>query len=164
MKLPFAANLANFSLDSLSERDRRMLLIGTAIIAVLLVYVVIQLDTSVSSAHKRINKKVEDLAWIQTSSPELMAATPATAGPGGQSLLVIIDSSAREFGLGSALAGSDPSGPNALSVRFQKASFDSLLTWLGRLAQQYGIRVDSASIDTAGTPGLVNAAIVLHKG
>jgi len=160
MKLPFTANL---SLDSLSERDRRMLLIGGVIIAVLLVYVVIQLNTSVSSAHKRINKKVEDLAWIQTAAPEILQSAPAAAS-GSESLLVIVDRSAREFGLGNALAGSEPSGPNALSVRLQKASFDSLITWLGRLAQQNGIRVDSASIDSAGTPGVVNAAIVLHMG
>ncbi len=160
MKMPFAANL---SLDSLSERDRRMLLIGGVIIALLLVYVVIQLDSSVSSAHKRINKKVEDLAWIQTAAPEIMAAGPVGSS-GGESLLVIIDRSARESGLGDALAGSEPSGPGALSVRLQKASFDTLITWLGRLAQQNGIRVDSASIDSAGTPGLVNAAIVLHMG
>ena len=46
MKLPFATNL---SLDSLSERDRRTLLVGAVIAALLLVYVVIQLDSSVSS-------------------------------------------------------------------------------------------------------------------
>jgi general secretion pathway protein M len=160
MKLPFAANL---SLDSLSERDRRMLLIGGVIVAVLLVYIVIQLDSSVSSAHKRINKKVEDLAWIQTAAPEIIAAGPVGSS-GGESLLVIVDRSARESGLGNALAGSEPSGPGALSVRLQKASFDALITWLGRLAQQNGIRVDSASIDSAGAPGLVNAAIVLHMG
>ncbi len=160
MKLPFAANL---SLDSLSERDRRMLLIGGVVIALLLIYVLFQLDSNVSKAHKRISKKVEDLAWIQTAAPEIMAA-PQVAGPGGQSLLVIVDRSARESGLGGALAGSEPSGPGALSVRLQKASFDSLVIWLGRLAQQNGIRVDSASIDSAGSPGLVNAAIVLHMG
>ncbi len=160
MKLPFAASL---SLDSLSERDRRMLLIGGVVIALLLVYVLFQLDSNVSKAHKRISKKVEDLAWIQTAAPEIMAA-PQAAGAGGESLLVIVDRSARESGLGGALAGSEPSGPGALSVRLQKASFDTLVIWLGRLAQQNGIRVDSASIDSAGSPGLVNAAIVLHMG
>jgi general secretion pathway protein M len=160
MKLPFAANL---SLDTLSERDRRMLLIGGVIIAVLLVYVVIQLDSNVSKAHKRITKKVEDLAWIQTAAPELMQ-TPTGGVSNGESLLVIVDRSARESGLGGSLAGSEPSGSGALSVRLQKASFDQLVTWLGRLAQQNGIRVDSASIDSAGEPGIVNAAIVLHMG
>jgi type II secretory pathway component PulM len=160
MKLPFAAN---FSLDTLSERDRRMLLIGSVMIAVLLVYVIIQLDSNVSKAHKRISKKVEDLAWIQTAAPELMQS-PVVGVSSGESLLVIVDRSARESGLGGSLAGSEPSGPGALSVRLQKASFDQLVTWLGRLAQQNGIRVDSASIDSAGEPGVVNAAIVLHMG
>lgn len=161
MKLPFAANLALPSLDSLSERDRRMLLVGGVIMVLLLLYVIIQLDSNVSSAHKRINKKLEDLAWIQTAAPEILAEGPPPSS-GGESLLVIVDRSAREFGLGSSLAGSEPSGQGGLSVRLQKASFDTLVTWLSRLSQQAGIRVDSASIDNAGTPGLVNAAIVLH--
>jgi general secretion pathway protein M len=160
MKLPFEANL---SLDSLSERDRKMLLIGAGVIALLLLYLLIQLDTSVSSAHKRIKKKQEDLAWVQTAAPEIAAAGPV-GSTNGQSLLVIVDRSARESGLGTALAGSEPSGSNGLSVRLQKAPFDTLIQWLSRLSQQNGIRVDSASIDAAGDPGVVNAAIVLHAG
>jgi general secretion pathway protein M len=158
MNLPFAAHL---SLDSLSERDRRMLLFGGIVIALLLVYLVIQLDSSVSSAHKRIKRKQEDLAWIQTAAPELAAAGPI-GSTNGESLLVIVDRSAHESGL--TTAGSEPSGPGGLSVRLQKAPFDTIVMWLSRLSQQNGIRVDSASIDNAGSPGLVNAAIVLHSG
>lgn len=160
MKLPFAANL---SLDTLSERDRRMLTIGGALVALLLLYVIFQLDSSVSSAHKRIKKKQDDLAWIQTAAPEILAGGAAPTA-GGESLIVIVDRSAREAGLATALAGSEPAGPGGLSVRLQKAPFDNLISWLARLSQQNGVRVDSASIDTAGTPGLVNAAIVLHMG
>lgn len=162
MKLPsFATNISLPSLDSLSERDRRMLLIGGGIVVLMLLYVMIQLDSNVSSAHKRITKKLNDLAWIQTATPEILAAGPMPTG-GGESLLVIVDRSAREAGLASALAGSEPSGPGGLSVRLQKAQFDTLIIWLSRLAQQNGIRIDNASIDNAGTPGLVNAAFVLH--
>jgi type II secretory pathway component PulM len=161
MKLPFSVNLP--SLDTLSERDRRMLLIGGVLAALLLVYIVIQLDSSVSSAQKRIKKKQEDLSWIQTAGPEILAAGPI-ATSNGEPLLVIVDRSARESGLGTALAGSEPAGPGGLSVRLQKASFDTLILWLARLSQQNGIRVDSASIDNAGAPGIVNAAIVLHEG
>ena len=158
MKLPFAANL---SLDSLSERDRRTLLIGVGIAVLLLLYVIIQLDSSVSSAHKRILKKETDLAWMRSVAPQFAGLGPAH-GQSGESLLVIVDRSAREAGLASALAGSEPSGPGGLSVRLQKAPFDTLIPWLDRLAQQNGIRVDTASIESAGSPGFVNAAIVLH--
>ena len=102
MKLPFAANL---SLDTLSERDRRMLTIGGALVALLLLYVIFQLDSSVSSAHKRIKKKQDDLTWIQTAAPELAADGAMMSAPSGESLLVIVDRSARESGLGTALAG-----------------------------------------------------------
>ena len=77
---------------------------------------------------------------------------------------MIVDRSARESGLGNALAGSEPSGAGGLSVRLQKASFDTLVTWLARLSQQNGIRVESANVDLAGAPGIVNASIVLHQG
>jgi general secretion pathway protein M len=160
MQLPFAGN---FSLDSLSERDRRTLKIGGVVAALLLVYVIIQLDSSVSSAHKRILKKQADLTWMRANGPEL-AQTAGVRGTGGgqESLLVVVDRSARESGLASALAGSDPAGPGGLSVRLQKAPFDTLVPWLYRLSQQNGIRVDTASIESAGSPGLVNASIVLH--
>jgi general secretion pathway protein M len=158
MKLPFTTNL---SLDSLSERDRRTLLIGGVIAVLLLIFIIVQLDSSVSHAHKRIDKKREDLAWMRNVAPELATAGPIRSGA-GESLLVIVDRSARESGLANALSGSEPSGPGGLSVRLEKASFDTLIAWLARLSQQNGIRVESASIDNAGTPGIVNAAVVLH--
>jgi type II secretory pathway component PulM len=158
MKLP-----GNLSLDSLSEKDLRTLKIGGIVAALLLVYIVIQLDSSVSSAHKRIVKKSDDLVWMRSHQMELASASQSVSGgAGGQSLLVIVDRSAHESGLASALAGSEPSGPTGLSIRLQKASFDNMVGWLGRLSQQNGIRVDSASIENAGSPGMVNAALVLR--
>jgi type II secretory pathway component PulM len=82
MKLPFAANL---SLDSLSERDRRTLLIGGAVAVLLLLYVIIQLDSSVSSAHKRIVKKQTDLTSLSSiarrGSQDSPALWPAVSPP-----------------------------------------------------------------------------------
>jgi type II secretory pathway component PulM len=47
-------------------------------------------------------------------------------------------------------------------VRLDKAPFDILVGWLARLADQHGVRVESASIDSSGEPGLVSAAVVLR--
>ena len=49
-------------------------------------------------------------------------------------------------------------------MRLEKAPFDALVGWLARLGQQNGVTVDSAIIEKSGTPGLVNANIVLHTG
>ena len=158
MKLPFSANL---SLDSLSERDQRTLKIGGAIAALLLVFTVIQLDRSVASAHKRLLKKQDDLSWIRNNASELATIGAQPVGSGGrESLLVVVDRSARESGM--SVTGSDPAGPGALNIRLQKVSFNTLIAWIGRLGQTNGIRVDNASVETAGSPGLVNASFVLR--
>ncbi|HVO48051.1 MAG TPA: type II secretion system protein GspM [Steroidobacteraceae bacterium] len=155
----------NLSLSSMSERERRMVAIGGAAAAVLLLLgVILPLDRSVAQAHERIVKKQADLVWMRSVAPELASAGPVQPGGGShESLLVVVDRSARESGLGSSLAGSDPSGAGGLQVRMEKASFDSMVGWLSRLSQQNGVQVDGATIDSTGTPGIVNAAIVLHS-
>lgn len=151
-------------LAGLSEREQRIVQVGVLLAPVLLIVgVLLPLDHAVAQAHERLLKKRNDLAWMQGVAPEI-EASPQPPSAAGESLLVIVDRSARESGLAGALAGSEPAGPGALSLRLQKAPFDTLIVWLARLAQQNGIRVDSASIDSAGAPGLVNAAVVLHTG
>ena len=154
----------NFSLATMSERERRMVMFGGAAAVVLLIVgVVVPLETSVAKAHARIEKKQEDLKWMRTVGPELASAGPAVAQPAsGESMLVIVDRAAREAGLGGALTNSEPSGPNGLRVRLEKAPFGLIVGWLARLSDQHGISVESANMDSAGEPGVVNAGIVLR--
>jgi general secretion pathway protein M len=152
------------SLAALSARERRMLIGSAVLVVILLVFgVLVPLDRSVAHAQQRLAKKHADLTWMQSVAPEIAAAGPPP-GATGESLLVIIDRSARESGLANSLAGSEPGAPGSLSVRLEKAPFDTLIAWLARLAQQNGVTVDSATIEKAGAPGLVNAALVLHAG
>ena len=163
--------MSSLSLDSvadwfaqLSGRERRIVGAGTVLVPVILVLgVLLPLDRSVGQAHARLLSKGTDLEEMQRMAPEL-SASPRPPSGAGESLLVIVDRSAREAGLSGSLAGSEPAGPGGLSLRLQKAPFDTLVAWLARLAQQNGIRVDSATFDSAGAPGLVNAAVVLHSG
>jgi general secretion pathway protein M len=160
-------SLDSLSLESyaaLSPRERRLVIVTGVVAALVLVFgILIPLDRSVTHAQQRLAKKHADLSWMQSVTPELQTAAPPPAAT-GESLLVIIDRSARESGLASALSGSEPGGAKSLSVRLEKAPFDTLVTWLARLAQQNGVTVDSATIEKSGAPGTVNAAIVLHAG
>jgi general secretion pathway protein M len=147
-----------------SPRDQRVAAGGAIVVLLFVIFgIFVPLDTSVSRAHARVQRKETDLAWMRAAAPKLAVAGPAIAAPTSQrSLIVVIDSSARESGLGSALNSSEPSGAGALRVRLDKASFDTLVAWLGKLSQQNGIHVESGTIDAAGPPGLVNAGIVLR--
>jgi general secretion pathway protein M len=151
------------SFDTMSEREQRLMKFGgIAAVAILIFGVLIPLDSSVAKARARITQKQADLLWMRNVAPVLAAAAPMHPGGTGESLIVVVDRSARESGLDKALAGSEPNGPGGIQVRMEKASIDAIVAWLSRLSQQNGIGVDGASIDTAGAPGIVNAAIVLR--
>ncbi len=83
--------------------------------------------------------------------------------PTGESLVVLIDRSARECGLGSALTGQTPSGENGIRVRLEGAEFDKLVVCLGSLQQAQSVAIESANIDRTAKPGFVNASLVLTR-
>src|SRR6516164_8070750 len=115
------------SLGSLSPRERRMVLIGAlALVAILIFGMLIPLDRSVAHTQQRLAKKRADLSWMQSVAPQIAMLPPAAAA-NGESLLVIVDRSARESGLAGSLAGSEPGGQGNLSVRLEKAPFDALV-------------------------------------
>jgi len=153
-----------FSLETMNERERRLVVGGGAVAAVLLIFgVILPLDTSVSKAQTRVGQKQADLVWMQAVGPELASSGPLATRPSTQeSLLVVVDRAARESGLGNSLTSSEPSGQGMLRVRLEKAQFDILVGWLARLSEQHGIGVESASVDNAGAPGIVNAGLVLQ--
>jgi len=148
---------------NLAEREKRFVLIGGIGVAVLLLLgIVLPLNRNITQARHRVTVKQADLAYIQSVTPELANAGPM--GGSGESLVVLIDSSARESGLGKSLSNSQPTGDGGLRVRLEKVAFDGMVAWLARLAQQHGVRVESAEIETAGEAGLVNAGLVLKAG
>ncbi len=156
--------MTKFSLATMNERERRMVLFGgIAAVALLIFGVLLPLSSSVSKAQERVGKKQADLQWMQAVGPELASSGPTVARPSSQeSLLVVVDRAARESGLGSSLTSSEPQGPGLLRVRLEKAPFDIMVGWLARLADQNGISVDTANIDSAGPPGVVTASLVLR--
>jgi general secretion pathway protein M len=151
--------------QNLSERDRRIVLIGGCVVALLLILgTVLPLNRSIAQAQQRVTVKQGDLAFIQGAAPQIAAAGPAGQVASGESLIVLVDSSARESGLGKALSSSQPTGDRGLRVRFERVAFDGLVAWLARLSQNHGVSVESAEIESAGEPGLVNAGLVLRAG
>src|SRR2546423_6131092 len=157
----------SLSLDAvaaLPERERRLALGGLALAAAILVFgVLIPLDRSVAHAHERLARKRADLTWMQAVALELAASAPPPAAT-GESLLVIIDRSARESGLAGALEGSEPGGPGSLSVRLAQAPFRALGGWLAPPPPQKGIRGGAATLEKTQKPRVGNAPLVLPLG
>jgi len=152
-------------LERLEPRERRMVLFG-AVAAVLLVIVatVVPLQRSVAAVEQRVERKRDDLQWLRSMAPQLAGLQRTAPPPLRESLVVLVDRTARESGLTKSLVGSQPSGDGGLNVRLDQTPFDTLIGWLSQLRERYGVRVDSATIDAGKGSGNVNATLVLHAG
>lgn len=152
-------------LASLSERERRMVTWGGIGAGVLLTLgaVVLPLYAAASRAEQRVEQKRQDLEWMRSVAGELRAAGPAQGNAAGQSMVVSVDESARAAGLGSTLTGTQPSGTGGVRVRLEGAAFDTVVAWLANLEQQYGLSIESATIDRGARAGIVNASVILRK-
>jgi general secretion pathway protein M len=154
-------------LDGLSPRERRMVLIGAGIVAlaVLWLAIVLPLHTINAKRAARVEKKSADLAWMREAAPQVAeaAASGQVAGPSNESLVVLIDRTARQAGLGSSLRDQSPNGAHSLRLRLESASFDSLIAWLALLQQQHGVAVETANVDAGSAPGLVNASVTVGQ-
>jgi len=159
-------NRLSLWLQSLQERERLLVYIAGGLSAVLLVYLAIfaPFNKIISTRSARVERKQDDLAWLLSTAPTvrmLAASQPGVAS--GESLVVLIDRTARQAGLASALTGQTPNGEHGMRVRLEAASFDALVGWLASLQQQYGVNVESAAIDRTDKTGTVNASLVLTR-
>ena len=120
---------------NLAERERRVVTLGAAAgVVLVLLAIILPLNRNIAQARQRITTKQGDLAFMQSVAPQVAAAGPGAAGAANaESLVVLIDSSARESGLGKALSSSQPTGDKGLRIRLDKAPFDALVAWLARL-------------------------------
>ena len=152
--------------EELAPRERRLVYLAGVFVAAAAIYLIIvmPLQAYSSRAASRVAQKTADLAWMQQVAPQVMAAAAAGSGGSGESLVVLVDRTARESGLGASVRDQSPNGDNGLRLRLEGAQFDVMIAWLVSLQQQHGVTVDSANIDAATAPGLVNASLTLAHG
>ncbi|MDE2252169.1 MAG: type II secretion system protein M [Gammaproteobacteria bacterium] len=148
--------------QSLAPRDQRMLLLGAAAGALIVVLGVwLPLERHVVRLEEQVRTRQADLAWLQTVAPQLGAMRSAPRGSGSESVIALADRVAHETGIARAL-NTQAAGDGSYSVHFEQVAFDSLLNWAAELVLQHGVRIVSASIDGGPNAGVVSATIVLR--
>jgi general secretion pathway protein M len=150
---------------ALSQREQRLVLAAAGLVCIALLYLVLVLPFQTLSSKRGavVEQKAADLAWMRQVAPQVAAAAAsgATGAASGESLVVLVDRTARQAGLGSALRDQSPNGPNSLRLRLESASFDSLVAWLAELQQRHGVVIEAANVDVGTAPGLVNASVTI---
>jgi len=116
---------------SLQPRERTLVLGGGVLLLLFAIYflALAPFYSAVNARAERVAKKQGDLAWMRSVGGEVLAlsASSTAAAPSNESLVVIMDRSARECGLGSSLTGQTPNGDNGIRVRLEQAEFDKLV-------------------------------------
>jgi general secretion pathway protein M len=166
MNIQALLNSLRARFEALNERERRLVLIAAGFLAIALFWLVLVLPLHTMQVKRaaRVEKKSADLVWMRQAAPQVAAARASGAsGPSNESLVVLIDRTARQAGLGSALRDQSPNGAHSLRLRLESAPFDSLVAWLALLQQQHGVAIETANVDVGSAPGLVNASVTVGQ-
>ncbi|VFM95840.1 MAG: Type II secretory pathway, component PulM [Candidatus Kentron sp. G] len=161
------AFLERIKLDTLAPRGRVALAIGTlAVIFAFLWFVVIEpLYDKTERLAGQVSKQETDLQWMRHSAREihrLRENAPASQGESAhsESLLSIVDRSAKKIGISRAVKRIEPAGEAGVRVWIEAAAFDNLLLWLGDL-RAGGVGSVGITVERLKTPGQVNAKATL---
>jgi general secretion pathway protein M len=153
-------------LANLAPRERNLVYGAAALVGIALVYMAIVLPLQHMHARQvaRVERKAADLAWMQQAAPRVSSMAATDDAGSKESLVVLVDRTGRQSGLGSTIRDQSPNGNNGLRLRLEGAPFDVLITWLAGLQGRFGVTVSDATIDAGSAPGLVNASITLTHG
>jgi general secretion pathway protein M len=159
--------------NGLTARERWIVGSGVLLSLILVGYGLIwqPWQRALGDLRQAVANQRRDLAWMQQAVMEVKqlgtaatgAATKPTGAP-GQSLLTLVDQSAKKAGLGTVLKRVEPQGSEQLRVQLEGVGFDELIRWLGTLEREYAVRIDTATVDRRSESGRVDARIVLQAG
>jgi general secretion pathway protein M len=152
----------------LKPRERAVILGGAILVGLTAIYILALAPfySSVAALEESVEQKKADLAWMRSVAGEMQvlgANQPMIATPTDESLVVLVDRTAREAGLSSALTGQTPNGETGIRVRLEAAAFDMAMMWLANLELSHAVAIESATFDRTSTPGLVNVNLVLNR-
>lgn len=154
--------------QALAPNERRMLGIGTVVVALLLGWALVWHPLALKRAEleQTIEVQRRDLAYVRVGAAEIerlrAAGLRSRADRQGKSLLALADATARGAGLESALKRVEPVGARSVRVSFETANFDALVGWIEELSRSYGVEAGDLSADRADGIGLVNARVTLQ--
>jgi len=147
----------------LQPRERWIVSVGAAAAVVIIAwgFILRPLIAETASLRASVDSKqrlLVDVARIEGQQPAAIASNRQGAQ---QTLVVIIDTTARSHGLSQPRTRAN--GPSGVDVSFQGESFDAVVAWLVLLHGTYGVDVETASFSPGREAGLVNGQLLLRR-
>lgn len=155
----------------LEPRERRLIITAGVVVVVALLYLLVwePIAKDNDALKVRYESSQQLISWMEDAVQEAknLQAQIKASGPSGrsknQSLLGVIDRTAKRDKLGPAVKRVQPDGKTGARVWLESAVFNDMIKWLEKLEQQEGIRLVTTVIDKQSEPGLVNARLVFER-
>jgi len=153
--------------QSLQIRERGLLMVGVAALALLLVYMAVL--RPLNAARVRLDSSLASLEQsLVVARPQANAILAARSGGAavpavGPSLLALADSSARDAGLKDSLKSLTPLDDKRVKVDLEVADFDVMVAWIEKLDGAHGIDVVEWSVNRELVPGKVSSRMILNS-
>jgi len=155
----------------LEARERRLIISGGIIVSIMLLYLLIwepiarqneMLKVSYANSQQLIDW-MEEAAREAKALQEKIRANGSSDSSRNQSLLGVIDRTAKSANLGPAVKRVQPDGKTGARVWLESAIFNDMIKWLEGMQHRDGIRLTNAVIEKLEDAGLVNARLVFER-
>ena len=152
---------------ALGKKEQMAVIAGFFAVIAVLVYFIFLAPALNAKEEARVQMagKERILAWMLSNENAMKTASgsddESMGSLGGKSLLSVVNGSVSHYGI--SLKRYDPDGDTKLKVWFEKISFDKLIEWLNELKLDYGVVVESISVDSESTDGTVTVKLVLES-
>lgn len=156
-------------LESLAPRERRIVLGGAAVAALVLVYLLLvePVARAFAERERRIESLESQIEWMRGAAAEVASlragGARAQGGSSDRPPYLAIDRALRGAGLPQP-ERLEPRGDNGARLEFEAVPFDPLVRIIGRLRSESGLRVTRARIQRAEGPGTVSARLTFERG
>ena len=152
-----------------SQRDQGLLVLMVVVVVATVLFVGVwePLRDARQASEQQLETAVNEAMWVSLTAQEAqtLARTPVRAQVerGSESLLALVDRTARAHGLGTGLKRAEPAGPRAVRIWFEDVPFDQALDWLQALNAAYGIHAGELMANRLSPDGRVNTNLTLRE-
>lgn len=148
--------------NNLSDRERWIAVIGTAISLVYLFYLLIYspLEATLSDKSKQLFEKQETLGWMQQAHLQPKDQKQAQS-ISNTKLLALIGNQLSDKPFKPFPYQLQQTGPGDIQLTFDRVPYRQFLSWLWSLNRDYRITLKQFTAERTETPGVVRLMIVI---
>ena len=156
-------------LDRLEQRERIVLILGALFVLVAFFY--LSLWEPITARHARLQDEVSEqrklTAWMERAAMQVrdLRNRRVAGNEGGeeQSLLTLVDLTAKAAGLASTIKRIEPEGNDRVRVWLESSGFDAMIRWLTELRQGHRTKTSRLHIERTDLSGEVDARLTLTR-